>query len=190
MLEANGYLEILGKQDPDHELSTELKNDHPEVCQVVPSLCKPYHPRIHHKSSLNSVDFSKVEDSKMEFYNTIKFGGRCGTSVKSLAHLAQLFNSDNKFTKFDYGYVNNYQVYGQMEAPQIDITRMEVPVGMFVGSEDEISNARDCGEIKQQLGDKVVALEVLEGEDHLTMTISNTLTYFSKVIKVMNLYSK
>lgn len=75
-----------------------------------------------------------------------------GSSVRALAHYAQIHNG-KKFVKYNYGSAKkNREAYGQDEPPLIDLQKIkEVPIAMFVGEQDNIVSVKDNRWLKTQL---------------------------------------
>ncbi len=74
-----------------------------------------------------------------------------GTSLKNLVHYEQAVNS-GKFAKYDYGKKENMKRYGQETAPEFDLTKIsKVPIGLFIGGEDELADPEDVAWLKEQL---------------------------------------
>lgn len=67
-----------------------------------------------------------------------------GTSLKSINHFGQLMET-GRMQKYDYGTEKNIEVYGSEIPTQVDITKIsKVPIGMFVGTEDELADKNDA----------------------------------------------
>lgn len=64
------------------------------------------------------------------------------SSVKTLAHFAQEVNSGGRFQYYDYGPLKNLMLYNSTNPPLYNISQIEVPVHLFYGEGDLISNKR------------------------------------------------
>ncbi|XP_073962572.1 lipase 3-like [Choristoneura fumiferana] len=73
-----------------------------------------------------------------------------GTSVETFAHYGQLETS-KKFSKFDYGLVENLKRYGSATPPEYDFKASNVPVVMFQGLNDHITDVADTDWVVEQL---------------------------------------
>lgn len=58
----------------------------------------------------------------------------------------------------------------------------QVPTAMFVARHDAIADLEDNLVVRDKLGDRCVHFEVLENEDHLSMSFSKDMSYFAEVI--------
>ena len=69
------------------------------------------------------------------------------SSLKSIIHFSQNFR-DGVFRQFDYGNAElNEEHYGSKTVPALPLENIRVPVAMFVGTKDEISNTHDTREV-------------------------------------------
>ena len=110
-----------------------------------------------------------------------------GSSLKQFLHFAQLISS-GRFQKYDYGTTLNKQYYGQELAPEIDISTItKVPIGLFVGSEDELADAEDNVWASQQLAKTLVHYKEYE-LGHLGFLAGKDMSYFT--VDAMNLIKK
>lgn len=66
-----------------------------------------------------------------------------------------------KFTKYSEGVFADYESYGSTSPPEIDITKISVPVAMFVGSSDGLGTTIDNTKVRELLS-TVAAFEVLD----------------------------
>lgn len=81
----------------------------------------------------------------------------------------------------------NLGVYFSSEAPMIELSKIQVPVALFIAEQDHIADVHDNERLRKTLPN-VVAYEILKDEDHLSLAFSKNLTYFSKVMAVMSKY--
>lgn len=105
------------------------------LCDTLPSVCEFM---IYMVSDNNTT---LVDTERLQVY----MGGHypSGSSLKQFLHFAQLISS-GRFQKYDYGATLNQKYYGQELAPEIDISTItRVPIGLFVGSQDELADAED-----------------------------------------------
>jgi lysosomal acid lipase/cholesteryl ester hydrolase len=73
-----------------------------------------------------------------------------GTSVQNLVHYAQVINS-GRFMKFDYGLFGNLNKYGQLTAPDYDVSKITTPVALFWGENDIFADKRDVALLASRL---------------------------------------
>lgn len=89
-----------------------------------------------------------------------------GTSVKNLAHFAQMVIS-KKFQAYDYGSASeNMKHYNQTDAPQFDLSRVNVPVGLYWAPNDWLADPADVELLRNGLPN-VVDYYSVKDWDHL-----------------------
>lgn len=77
-----------------------------------------------------------------------------GTSVKNMAHFAQMYNS-KKFQMFDYGSPDkNKQHYGTDTPPQYNTSTINVPLALYWGGNDWLADPDDVKILMQKLPKK------------------------------------
>ena len=108
------------------------------VCKLMPFFCN-YGVYVFNDGQADFNDISRVNISRSKFPN--------GSSVRQLIHFAQLIKY-KQFQYFDFqDKTLNTQAYGELFAdrpPQIPLENIEhVPVAMFVGKQDDLSNPED-----------------------------------------------
>lgn len=82
------------------------------------------------------------------------------------------------FKKFDYGPKKNKEKYGQEKAPVIDVSQIrDVPVAMFVGKYDGLSNIKDNRWLKSQINASLVSYTELD-YSHASFVIGSNFTFF------------
>jgi len=62
-----------------------------------------------------------------------------GGSTKSYMHYAQSISS-GRFALYDYGSTANPGHYRQLMPPEVDLSKIKVPVAMFAGKEDDLGD--------------------------------------------------
>jgi lysosomal acid lipase/cholesteryl ester hydrolase len=111
-----------------------------------------------------------------------------GISIKSLDHTLQIYRS-GRFSYFDYGKTANAELYGNETAPLINLSAIKgVPISLFVGTTDLLSDVRDTAWLKEQLGDNVVDYTVTE-YGHITYFIGKEVAYINDVVFQLNKYN-
>jgi hypothetical protein len=87
----------------------------------------------------------------------------------------------------DYGSSKNKQVYGQSSPPLIDLQNIKtVPIGMFVGTSDQLATVDDNRWAKTQLSSLKFYKEYQLG--HLSFMIAKDMSYFNDVFAMLNEY--
>ncbi len=147
------------------------------VCWSIPAICEFGDYLIADKKpSLNDEDRSVVY-----------FGHYpSGTSLRSMVHYSQESKTGN-FQYYDFGPEKNEQVYGQKTPPIIDIANINtsLPVALFVGTEDEIADPKDC-EWANSVAKFAYYKEFNIG--HLGFFVAKDMSYFT--VEAMNLLAK
>jgi lysosomal acid lipase/cholesteryl ester hydrolase len=82
--------------------------------------------------------------------------------------MGQLYES-GKFQKFDYGFTTNLEKYGTPSPPEIDLSKITIPVGLFIGEQDQIADLEDNENLRKILPN-VIAFRVLPNQDHLSLS--------------------
>ena len=110
-----------------------------------------------------------------------------GASVRSMNHYRQLYQ-DQKFQMYDFGSDQNQNKYGKKTPPEIDITRIKntnVPIGMVVGLEDELSSELDTRWMRDTIGKKnVVFYQEIHG-GHTSFNVGKDMSYMNNVIDLV-----
>ena len=89
-----------------------------------------------------------------------------GTSLHNLVHFSQLVTS-GKTQKWDYGSpFKNKEKYGQEIPPEYNLSKIEAPVALYVGSEDQLADLSDVKKLTQKLK-TVFRYRILQDFDHL-----------------------
>lgn len=89
-----------------------------------------------------------------------------GTSVKDVAHFAQMYKS-GKFQMYDYGWrYKNRNHYGQDYPPQYDVSNIRVPIALFSADEDWLATPKDVSLLVPKLR-TVVFRKAIKQWDHL-----------------------
>jgi len=73
-----------------------------------------------------------------------------GTSLQNMNHYAQMYNG-KEWSRYDWGWTKNHQVYGQTTPPRYDPTKVNVPVHMFYGEKDVFTTVKDVDWLLPQL---------------------------------------
>jgi lysosomal acid lipase/cholesteryl ester hydrolase len=98
-----------------------------------------------------------------------------GTSVKTMAHLAQLVKIKTTLQMFDYGTETaNLKVYNEKSPPQYDLAGVEeVPIAMYWSGNDWLASGEDVSYLRNKLGKKIVDdFEVNKEWNHLDFILA------------------
>lgn len=87
------------------------------------------------------------------------------------------------FKHFDYGYVGNWQRYGQLTPPWVDIKKIRVPVVLIQGALDVCGDTDDNEIVAANLkkAGVLAAQYVFKGEDHLSLVSSTDMSFFDEI---------
>jgi lysosomal acid lipase/cholesteryl ester hydrolase len=112
-----------------------------------------------------------------------------GTSVKNLAHFAQMVIS-GKHQMYDYGSAEaNYKHYHQRSAPVYNVSEVNVPVALYWANNDWLADPLDVQYLRKNLPNLVEDFCV-EDWDHLdfTWSINGREAMYDRMISLMNSY--
>lgn len=111
-----------------------------------------------------------------------------GISVKALEHTLQLYQSA-RFQYFDYGEEANEAEYGTKTPPLINLDAVSgVPIALFVGTGDLLSDVKDNEWLKEQLGSNVAGYYTYD-YGHITFFIGKDMAYFNDLDALLQQYS-
>ena len=177
----------MGKNKKD-ALMKDIDKNAAWICEVMPNFCKTInHPRATANSgSLEKTNTTNVNPFLNNFFQKDAIGGNCGTSLKNLVHMGQLLHS-GKFQKYDYGAVQNLNIYGTVEPEQIDLSKIEVPVGMLVGLSDDLALLKNNLVVKSKLKN-VADFVTLPGIDHQGMIFGHSMNHGKYLVSILNKY--
>jgi len=90
-----------------------------------------------------------------------------GTSVQNIAHFGQMHNN-GKFEKYDYGSAEeNKKHYGQATPPLYDVSKLQVPVGLYWGAQDWLADPNDVKSLIPLIQKNLIANTYLTDFSHL-----------------------
>lgn len=111
-----------------------------------------------------------------------------GSSLKAITHFMQLARKKD-FCNYDYGSDTNKVIYGTVEPKEYDLKAIhDIPIGLFCGMDDKLSNPIDCEWLHTQLANNVIACKTYKNMGHTTFMMANDMNWFNDVIEVMDLY--
>ncbi|WP_395239503.1 hypothetical protein, partial [Salmonella sp. s54412] len=89
-----------------------------------------------------------------------------GTSVKDVAHFAQMYKSKT-FQMYDYGWrYKNQKHYGMNTPPRYDVSKIKVPIALFSADQDWLATPKDVSLLVRKLR-TVVFRKKIKKWDHL-----------------------
>ncbi|KAK6637680.1 hypothetical protein RUM44_008102 [Polyplax serrata] len=115
-----------------------------------------------------------------------------GVGAKELLHLLQISESD-KFRAFDYGTPRNLKIYGSIEPPQFNLSKVQVPTYLYYGPNDFFVSERDLFKLAKELpnfmGSYKVPYPKFNHVDYIFARNANDLLY-PHIIAAVNKYNK
>lgn len=114
-----------------------------------------------------------------------------GTSSKDMIHFAQMVKS-GKFQKFDYGKSENIKRYNQEYAPSYNVSKVEVPVALYTGSNDWLADPTDVNTNLKPFLPNVILHKNIDAWNHLDFVwgINAKNMIYLDIIEVMNKMKK
>ncbi|KAJ8675778.1 hypothetical protein QAD02_011564 [Eretmocerus hayati] len=113
-----------------------------------------------------------------------------GTSQKTVTHYNQLVES-GRFSHYDYGPEGNLKIYNSKEAPDYDLSKIQVPIAIFWSDNDYLTFAKDIQRFYDQIPKKILNYKVQDKNfnhiDFLWAKDVNTLLY-STLLSTMEKY--
>ena len=137
-------------------------------CHVFNSVCVGISSFLNMESSpYNSQDAEEIEDYRPD----------SSASLKQLIHYAQCANT-GFFREFDYGNdKDNTAHYGSFTIPDIDLGKItQIPVGLFVGKEDDLGSPADTRIVKEKIG-RADFYKEYDNMDHYSFQIGKDMSY-------------
>ncbi|CAB4011143.1 gastric triacylglycerol lipase isoform X1, partial [Paramuricea clavata] len=112
-----------------------------------------------------------------------------GTSLRDMVHLAQLLVS-GKCQMFDYGIIENYLHYGQAKPPQYDVGKIDLPIAIFSGGHDVLSDPADVKLLIPKLKN-LIYKKKLEEFNHVdfVMALNANVVLYPDIVKLSKEYS-
>ena len=77
--------------------------------------------------------------------------------------------------------------YGSYNPPEIDISTIDTPIGMFIGKYDTLATPGDNQENKSKIKNLIHYQEY--ELDHLSFILAKDMSYFSDVIRNLDIYN-
>ncbi|XP_036147183.1 lipase 3 [Monomorium pharaonis] len=108
------------------------------------------------------------------------------TATKQLMHYAQLIKSGTfllpgKFKQYDHGILNNKKIYGTLNPPTYDLSKITAPVHLYYSENDWLSNVKDVEKLYSELsnpsGKTIIADKKFNHVDYMWATDAKKLVY-------------
>ena len=131
-------------------------------------------------------DITLANDSKavIPIYTQRLIGG---TSTKNMVYWSQVVAGKNpRPRKFDYGPERNQVEYGAAVPPELDYSKIRVPLAILGGAHDTIVSQEETNILRMQLTkEQVVFYKSDYNLDHFGFVCSKDMSYMSDVIKLL-----
>ncbi|KAJ8673199.1 hypothetical protein QAD02_004461 [Eretmocerus hayati] len=163
----------------------------PEQKSLIESFCNPnLHLRMICLSAVSGLFGHNLNGFDFSLLPRILSHDPAGVSLKTIIHFHQLVHS-NRFAHFDYGPKVNLDIYGSAIPPDYDISKIQVPVGIFWAENDPVADPRDIQRFYSQLPKPIFNLKVDHNKfNHLDFLWANDAGdyVYSKLISAMKEY--
>eukprot|EP01113_Clastostelium_recurvatum_P014731 TRINITY_DN18043_c0_g1_i1.p1 TRINITY_DN18043_c0_g1~~TRINITY_DN18043_c0_g1_i1.p1 ORF type:complete len:282 (+),score=64.15 TRINITY_DN18043_c0_g1_i1:83-928(+) len=172
--------EVIGRRDfsPD---TAELEKLLPELCTYEPNACKNI------MSIIMGWDTSNLNSTMMPVFLAHE---PSGTSVPNMIHYSQVVDAE-VFQAFDYGPQGNMQHYNQTTPLTYHPERITIPIVLFSGGQDYLSDPTDVAQLVSVLK-TVVYHKVIPSYAHLDFVWGTDAAteIYADVLKWIGTYNK
>ncbi|KAJ8675732.1 hypothetical protein QAD02_011518 [Eretmocerus hayati] len=113
-----------------------------------------------------------------------------GASTKTIIHYGQEVKS-GKFQYYDYGRKGNILMYNSSTPPEYDLSKVQVPVGLFWAENDWLAGSKDVTKLYDALPNKIFMYKVNYPKfNHLDflMAVDVTKLVYKKLLEAMQEY--
>ncbi|XP_012566664.2 gastric triacylglycerol lipase isoform X1 [Hydra vulgaris] len=133
---------------------------------------------------ISGFDVSNLNKTRLPVYMSHL---PAGTSSKDMIHFAQMIKS-GKFQMFDYGKSGNIKRYNQEFAPLYNISKVKVPVALFTGTNDWLSDPTDVNTNLRPFLPNIVFSKNIDAWNHVDFIwgIDANKMIYEDIIKLMN----
>ena len=167
-----------------------LKNLHlwelrdPKLSKEMVTFCNKYSSVCNGIEGFFHLNDNKWNDKERTDVMNARVGS--GASIKQAIHYAQI-SKTGVFKQFDYGTdKDNIAHYGSKIVPLITIDKIKsVPIGMFVGKEDDLGYPTDERVVKQHL--KTLSFyKEYAGDDHMSFSLGKDMSFSADLMKELD----
>lgn len=149
-----------------------LTNAGVEICRVLNILCK---------EGIMVIADSDPNIDNYERMDVVLGHFPSGTSLKTLNHWSQIL-VDGTFKKFDYGTAElNMKYYNSTTPPKYDLSKVDVPVSLFVGTEDKLGDPIDARRLRDELINTPYKFYKEYTKGHVTFVWGKDMSYLAEV---------
>lgn len=135
-------------------------------------------------------DYETVNDN-VDRFPVILSHYPSGSSIMNMEHWVQgASRSEYAFAKFDYGSEEvNMAVYGQPVPPKYDLSKISVPMALYLGIYDRLADSKDGAWLLSQLNPEYVVKAETDLEfGHATFIWGKDASYLDGVIELVREY--
>lgn len=76
-------------------------------------------------------------------------------SLKLLNEIASNINRNGKLIYYDYGRIQNYHIYGSVEPPSYNLSKIQIPYYLIYGNNDQLATKDNVLRLYDDLPEKV-----------------------------------
>jgi len=142
------------------------------VCRVLNFLCK---------DGIEVIADTDATIDNFERMDVVLGHFPAGTSLMNLNHWNQIL-VENTFRKFDFGTPElNMQHYNRTTPPDYDLSNVDVPVSLFVGTQDRLGDCADNRRLKDELVNAPYKFYNEYTKGHVTFVWGRDMSYLGEV---------
>ena len=123
----------------------------------------------------------------MERWDVLLKDYPAGNGYQNIIGYMQAILNENTWLRYDYGAIKNMDKYGQVTPPAVPVGQISVPVGLFVGTLDELATVADNEWLASQLSEGVLVEHKTYDLDHWSFSMARDMSFFTD--DVMSLVS-
>ena len=131
------------------------------------------------------TDNNSKDTNDQEYMELYKKFFPSGCSLNCLSHFAHIINK-KKFCYFDYGKIPNYKIYGSVEPPEYDLSKIKnIPIILICGEEDKLATPPDVEWLNEQIKENVIYFKIIPKIGHTSFLIGNDISWFEDVMEII-----
>ncbi|CEO97289.1 Lipase [Plasmodiophora brassicae] len=114
-----------------------------------------------------------------------------GTSMQNMAHWTQMVKH-KRFAKVDLGPIENLVRYGKVTPPVYDLSKVNVPVAVFLGDQDTLGDIVDNDYLRREIRpDIVVDWQIINEYAHLDFTwgVDAHVRLYPRIIRLLQAFA-
>jgi hypothetical protein len=111
------------------------------ICKSLPLVCA---------EEILAISDSNLTVNNMKRIPFVMGHFPSGSSTKNFIHFQQLTNN-GLFRQYNYGEKQNIQIYGQKTPPNYDLSKITIPVHLYVGKYDKLADPTDAQHLFTEL---------------------------------------